>query len=76
MLVLVLVVLHTLYILHTLLVSPPPNVFTRLGLPINTPPETIRAALLDTQLPEHLLKRLHSRDARTLYVRCSLLYFL
>ncbi|TFK49295.1 hypothetical protein OE88DRAFT_1662754 [Heliocybe sulcata] len=69
----ILVVLHTLYLLYTLLLKYPPNLFQTLDIPLTTPSESIRNVLkaygdvppaLDT-----LLTRLSSFDARTLYVR-------
>ena len=72
-------VLHSLWILYTILVRWPPNIFQRLKLPLTTPSETIRAILLqraglpqDAALPrplDSLLTRLSSFDMRTLYVR-------
>ncbi|KAI0360346.1 hypothetical protein OH77DRAFT_674974 [Trametes cingulata] len=74
-----LVVFHSLSVLYTLLVLWPPNIFQRLRIPLTTPSETIRTALLqsaglpqDTPLPkplDTLLTRLSSFDMRTLYVR-------
>lgn len=72
----VFLLLHTLYILHSLLVESPPNLFTRLKIPLSTPTDDIRTLLLDhaatNPLPkdlETLLKRLGSFEIRTLYVR-------
>lgn len=72
-------VLHSLWILYTILVRWPPNIFQRLRLPLTTPSETIRAILLQraglpqgAALPrplDSLLTRLSSFDTRTLYVR-------
>jgi hypothetical protein len=72
---------HTLFVLHALLVGYPPNVFSRLGLPLTASAEHIRAALLhaahkplSASLPPRLstiLARLASFDARIIYVRCA-----
>ncbi|KAJ8474593.1 hypothetical protein ONZ45_g15898 [Pleurotus djamor] len=73
--------LHTLYLLYKILVTPPSNIFTSLKIPLNTSTDQIRAILaqhagLDlTQgdvFPkplELLLKRLSLFDHRKLYVR-------
>ncbi|KAF9001157.1 hypothetical protein BDQ17DRAFT_1244802 [Cyathus striatus] len=68
--------LHTLYIIYHILVTPPPNLFKLLKVPVNTPTDTIRALLLkysdDGAIPSHLervVKRLSSFDLRTLYIR-------
>ena len=69
--------LHTLYILHALLVSPPQNIFSSLKLPLNIPSEYLYAKLVEsyggeTNLPSSvasLPKRLGSMELRTLYVR-------
>ncbi|KAI0777343.1 hypothetical protein BD413DRAFT_609721 [Trametes elegans] len=78
-----LVVLNSLYVLYTLLVRWPPNIFQRLKIPLTTPSDTIRAVLLqraglppDAVLPkplDALLTRLGSFDMRTLYVRSVIL---
>ena len=67
---------HTLYSLHTLLVNSPQNIFIELGLPLNTPSDSIRAILLqrtnDTVLPpetDRLLTKLNLLEVRRLYVR-------
>ncbi|KIM71348.1 hypothetical protein PILCRDRAFT_54875, partial [Piloderma croceum F 1598] len=72
---------HTLYILYILLVKTPPNIFTRLHIPLTMSSDKIRAELLKHSsvesgpapgLPKHLetlLKRLSSFDARNIYVR-------
>ncbi|KAL0958017.1 hypothetical protein HGRIS_000192 [Hohenbuehelia grisea] len=80
----VILLLHTLYILHAILVAPPPNIFTSLDIPLNTSTDQIRRILaklggIDSQFAlapgtfpkplEALLKRLSSFDTRTLYVR-------
>jgi hypothetical protein len=67
-----LLLIHSLHCLHNLLLSPP-NIFSALRIPINTPTDSIRALLLrkydlDPEL-ESLLKRLASFDTRTLYPR-------
>ncbi|KAF8632146.1 hypothetical protein AX17_004888 [Amanita inopinata Kibby_2008] len=66
---------HTLYLLRTLS-APPPNVFSALKIPVNTPTNYIRAILTqhtpNGQLPQHtsaLLERLDSWDMRSLYIR-------
>ncbi|KAF9030087.1 hypothetical protein BDZ89DRAFT_949992 [Hymenopellis radicata] len=68
--------LHSIVLLHNLIIHPPPNVFTRLHLPLSTPTDVIRALLLkhspEPNLPAHLeqlLSRMNSFDTRTLYVR-------
>lgn len=67
---------HTLYILYHILVAKPENIFETLKLPVNTPPDTIRALLIQKSetgnIASHLellLKRLGSFDMRLLYVR-------
>ena len=40
------VVLHSVFILHSHLVYQPPNIFTTLQIPISTSPDVIRSALL------------------------------
>ncbi|TBU38144.1 hypothetical protein BD309DRAFT_548968 [Dichomitus squalens] len=72
-------ILHSLFILYTVLVRWPPNIFQRLKIPLTAPSETIRAVLLqraglpqDATLPrplDSLLTRLSSFDTRTHYVR-------
>ncbi|RDB30538.1 hypothetical protein Hypma_007215 [Hypsizygus marmoreus] len=71
-----LLLIHSLAGLHTLLVQRPPNIFTALNIPFNTPTDTIRALLLrHSDSPElgaeleGLLRRLASFDARSLYPR-------
>ncbi|KAK7439841.1 hypothetical protein VKT23_017413 [Stygiomarasmius scandens] len=71
-----LLLLHTLFILYNIIVLPPPNLFTRLDLPLGTPTDSIRSLLLmnsdEPILPKHieqLLTRLGSFEMRTLYVR-------
>lgn len=69
--------LHTISILYVLLLRSPPNIFTRLHIPLTTSSEKIRAILLkyagpNLGLPKHLetlLTRLSSFDARNIYVR-------
>lgn len=71
--------MHTLYILYILSFKTPPNLFTRLHLPLSTPSQKIRDTLLartrtsgDSTLPEHieeLLTRLNTFDVRTYLVR-------
>ncbi|KAJ6532774.1 hypothetical protein DFH09DRAFT_993732 [Mycena vulgaris] len=70
------VLLHSLYFLYQIIVLPPVNIFTRLKIPLNTPPDAIRSVLIqqsDTgDLPtplETLLKHLGSFDMKTYYVR-------
>lgn len=75
----VLLLAHTLYIVYAMLVLWPPNLFSRLRVALNVPPEVLRTALLrnanlasDHPLPPplvDLLTRLSSFDMRTLYVR-------
>ena len=76
-----LLLIHTLYILHALLVAQPPNIFKSLDLPPNIPPDYLREELLKrfggneynvTTIPAYLdtlLKRLGSMDMRSLYFR-------
>ena len=72
-----LLLIHTLYTLHALLVAQPPNVFKSLDLPPNIPPDYLREKLLerlgqDVALPlylDTLLKRLGLLDFRSLYFR-------
>lgn len=68
---------HTLYILYFILVAKPENLFEAFKLPVNTPPDTIKALLIQSSetgsIPSHLellLKKLGSFDIRLLYVRC------
>ncbi|KAH8101782.1 hypothetical protein BXZ70DRAFT_891280 [Cristinia sonorae] len=78
----VLVLIHTTYILYTLMLHWPPNIFQRLKIPLTLPSDTIRTVLLqkagldlDATLPkplESLLTRMSSFDYRTLYVRHGL----
>jgi hypothetical protein len=78
----ILVLLHTIYILYTILVTPPPNLFSRLRIPLITPSDKIRTLLLaraglpaDALLPtslEDLLTRLAAFDVRTTYIRLVL----
>ncbi|KDR68364.1 hypothetical protein GALMADRAFT_257008 [Galerina marginata CBS 339.88] len=71
------ILVHTLYMLHSLLVSPPQNIFKSLELSLNEAPETLRAKLAesfggDENVPLHLdilLKRLGLMDMRSFYVR-------
>jgi len=70
---------HTLYIMYILSFKTPPNLFTRLHLPLSTPSERIRAMILsrvritgEGTLPEHieeLLMKLNTSDLRTYFVR-------
>ncbi|KAG7097435.1 hypothetical protein E1B28_004779 [Marasmius oreades] len=71
-----LLLLHTLFILHRIILLAPPNLFTRLGLSVGTPTDAIRSLLLaaspDGTLPERvemLLKRLGSAEMRIIYVK-------
>lgn len=71
--------IHTLYMLYALSFKPPPNLFTRLHLPLSMPSHKIRATLLARAgmsegdvLPEHieeLLARLNTFDLRTYFIR-------
>jgi len=75
-LITVILAMHTLYMMYILSFKTPPNLFTRLHLPLSMPSEKIRAVLLsrgggDT-LPEHieeLLMKLNTSDLRTYFVR-------
>ncbi|ESK96635.1 hypothetical protein Moror_6855 [Moniliophthora roreri MCA 2997] len=71
-----LLLVHTLFILYSIIILPPPNIFTRLHLSLGTPTDAIRSLLLrvsdDTELPrpiENVLQRFGSFEMRTLYVR-------
>lgn len=76
----ILVLLHTVYIVYVLTMLYPPNIFARLRVPISTPADRIRSAILtragldgNTTLPkplETLLTRLSSFDIRVIYIRC------
>ena len=77
---------HTLYMMYILSFKTPPNLFTRLHLPLSMPSERIRAIILsrvgitggDT-LPEHieeLLMKLNTSDLRTYLVRFVLVALL
>ncbi|KIY71370.1 hypothetical protein CYLTODRAFT_369495 [Cylindrobasidium torrendii FP15055 ss-10] len=68
--------IYAIFLLHNAAVHPPPNIFTRLHMPLSTPTDAIRAFLLSKtdlpDLPEHievLLKRLSSLEARLVFVR-------
>ncbi|EGN92504.1 hypothetical protein SERLA73DRAFT_99156, partial [Serpula lacrymans var. lacrymans S7.3] len=79
------VLLHSLFILHSAIVCPPANLFNRLNVPLTTSVERIRFLLVreagiatDTagaatiQLPkgiEYLLNKLNSAESRMLYTR-------
>ena len=73
------VAIHTLYMIYIVSFHTPPNLFTRLHIPLSMPSQRIRTALLarmDTNdadaLPEHieeLLTRLNTFDLRTSFVR-------
>ncbi|KZT70412.1 hypothetical protein DAEQUDRAFT_744676 [Daedalea quercina L-15889] len=75
----ILVGLHTLYILYNLILCWPLNLFSRLHIPLNASPDTIRSTIIrragldaNAALPmslEHLLTRLSSFEMRMLYVR-------
>jgi len=68
-----LLLIHSLAILHALLLRPPPNLFSAFRIPLNTPTDTIRSLLLRhsdlTPELEVLLKRLASFDTRSFYPR-------
>lgn len=74
-----LVHVHTLYILYVLTAHWPPNVFTRLNLPLSTPAGQIREVLIERAglkitdaLPkplESLLSKLGSVEVRMAFVR-------
>ena len=74
--------IHTLYMIYILSFQVPPNLFTRLHIPLSMPSQRIRAALLakmDTGngdvLPEYieeLLMRLNTFDLRISFVRLVL----
>ena len=76
-----LLLIHTLYTLHPILVAQPPNIFKSLDLPPNIPPDYLRETLIErlggdgqnfTEIPPYLdtlLKRLGSMDTRSLYFR-------
>ena len=76
-----LLLFHTLYTLHALLVAQPPNIFKSLDLPPNISLDYLREALTErlgvneqnvTEIPQYLdtlLKRLGSMDMRSLYFR-------
>ena len=76
-----LLLIHTLYTLHALLVAQPPNIFKLLDLPPNVAPDYLREELVGrlgggeqnvTTIPPYLdtlLKRLGSMDMRLLYFR-------
>jgi len=74
-----LLLLHTLYILYALLVSPPQNIFKTLGLHLTASPEALRAGVAELygggqNVPQHLdtlLKKLGLMDLRMIYIRCG-----
>ncbi|KAK0482419.1 hypothetical protein IW261DRAFT_1396550 [Armillaria novae-zelandiae] len=68
--------LHSIFLAYSLIVLPPPNIFTTLNVPLYMPADSIRSLLLknsdDPELPraiEQLLRRMGSFETRTLYVR-------
>jgi len=73
----ILLLLHTSYMFHALLVSPPQNIFKSLGLPVNIPSEYLYAKLVEVyggeqNVPASLVslsKRLGLMDVRSLYIR-------
>jgi hypothetical protein len=71
---------NAVYILYSLLLQPPPNLFSGLRIPFTTPAPTIRALLLQRTDPpsdmlspslELLITKLASFEVRTLYARCA-----
>ena len=76
---------HTLYMIYILSFKTPPNLFTRLHLPLSMPSNKIRATLVartrmaeDGALPERieeLLTKLNTFDVRTCFVRSVQLQF-
>jgi hypothetical protein len=75
----ILLLFHTLYIVYTLFLKYPPNLFAKLNIPLETPTPKIRALLTSAagggKLPasiEELLTKLGSFEVRTLYVRSGL----
>ena len=71
---------NAIYILYSLLLQPPPNLFDGLRIPFTTPAPTIRALLLQRTDPlsdmlppslELLITKLASFEVRTLYARCA-----
>jgi hypothetical protein len=71
---------NAIYILYSLLLQPPPNLFSGLRIPLTTPAPTIRALLLQRTDPlsdmlppslELLITKLASFEVRTLYARCA-----
>jgi hypothetical protein len=70
---------HTLYILHELLLGPPPNLFRQFRIPLTLSIDGVRAILMarageayaTAPATDALLTRLASFDMRTLYVRCA-----
>lgn len=73
-----LLLVNAIYILYSLLLQPPPNIFSSLRIPFTTPAPTIRALLLQRTGPmvqalppemELLLTKLASFEVRTLYAR-------
>jgi hypothetical protein len=71
-----LLAMHTIYMIYIISFKTPPNLFTRLHLPVSMPSQQIRATLLtmsqDDALPEHieeLLTRLNTYDLRIYFVR-------
>lgn len=72
----ILIILHSVYILYTILFNAPSNIFTALNVPLMTPTSVLRTKLsayaLNDTLPPHteaLLTRLQSIDVRGYYVR-------
>ena len=74
-----LLLIHTLYLLHALLIAQSPNIFKSLALPPNVPPDYLRERLVESfggnerNVPPYLdilLKRLGLLELRSLYFRC------
>lgn len=73
----VFLLLHTLFILYSIIFSPPTNIFTQLRIPLATPIEALRRHFLQDieDVPKSLdrfLTRMGSFETRTLYVRYAL----
>ncbi|KAG7447007.1 uncharacterized protein BT62DRAFT_97226 [Guyanagaster necrorhizus] len=68
--------LHSIFLAYSIILLPPPNIFTALRVPLSMPADSIRSLLLknsdERELPraiEQLLGRMGSFETRTLYVR-------
>jgi hypothetical protein len=73
----VFLLLHTLFSLYYLIVSPPQNLFSHLNVPLSTPTEVLRGFLNKNASRyaalDQLITRMGSFDIRTFYVRLGII---